>query len=169
MTARGDTIARGIESTKQLLGRYLVGFTDETRVAQLPGMPNHVAWNLGHLAITMHRAAEKFDGQGPPASDFGAGADKFNPDSVSFGSKPTADANGYPSLARSIAIFEAACDRMAAVVRGASDAKLDEKIKWGPMEISLEGVGLRMIFHNGMHTGQIADTRRGLGLKSIFS
>lgn len=28
---------------------------------------------------------------------------------------------------------------------------------------------LRMMGHNGMHTGQIADLRRALGFKSIFA
>jgi hypothetical protein len=26
-----------------------------------------------------------------------------------------------------------------------------------------------MVFHNGMHCGQIADTRRALAMKSIFA
>jgi hypothetical protein len=27
----------------------------------------------------------------------------------------------------------------------------------------------RMVFHNGFHTGQIADMRRALGFKGVFS
>ena len=167
MSTRGEAIGRGIEACKNLAGRYLVGFTEETRIAQPPGLPNHAAWSLGHLAITMHKIAEKFDGGPPPAPAFGPGG--FDPDSVAFGSAPVADSSKYPPLARCIEIYDQACDRLAATVRGATDAKLDEKIKWGPSEITLEGAALRMIFHNGMHTGQIADLRRGLHMKSIFA
>lgn len=162
MPVRNEVIAGGVESTKQLLGRYLVGFTEESRVAQPPGLPNHVAWSLGHLALTMHKIAEKFDGRPAPAS-------AFDPESVAFGSTPVSDTSKYPPLATCTAIYEAACDRLAAAVRAASDAKLDERIKWGPAEITLEAAALRMIFHNGMHTGQIADVRRALNMKSIFA
>ena len=40
---------------------------------------------------------------------------------------------------------------------------------WGAIQIAGWQVIMRMVFHNGMHTGQIADTRRALRMKSIFS
>ena len=85
------------------------------------------------------------------------------------GSAPTADAGAYPTLARSIEIYNAGCDRLASAVRGASDAKLSELTPWGNTQITLGLLAARMIFHNGMHTGQIADLRRAMGFKSVFS
>src|SRR5256885_8582910 len=41
--------------------------------AQPPGLPNHLAWSLGHLALAMHRAAERIDGAPVPGGDFAPG------------------------------------------------------------------------------------------------
>lgn len=175
-----DTIAEAILATKPLAARYFAGFTDANHTTQTPGLPNHLAWSLGHLAHTMHRTAEKIDGLPLPDSDMffgatdparmpGATPTRFCTEDVSFNSKPTADPSRYPSLARCIEIYYAGCDRVAAAVRAASDSKLDEVVKWGAGETTLRSLGSRMVFHNGMHIGQIADLRRALGFKSIFS
>lgn len=164
-----DMIAEAVLASKAGMARYLAGFTDETRTRQAPNLPNHVAWSLGHCALTMHRVAEKLDGRAMPDADFGTGPGRFETEAVAFGSVPTGDAARYPSLARCTAIYDGACDRLAAAVRASADAKLLEKTPWGPMELPLWLLALRMGFHNGMHTGQIADLRRALGFKSIFS
>jgi hypothetical protein len=165
---RRTTIAEGVLSTKALLTRYLKGFSDANHTAQAAGLPNHVAWTLGHLALTMHRIAEHFDGRGLPEGDFGAENDarRFGTERVCFGS--SVGDGAWPGLARCVEVYEAAADRLAAGVRACEDAKLDTMIKWGPGEIPLYQAGMRMIFHNGMHTGQIADLRRALGMGSIF-
>jgi hypothetical protein len=148
------------------------------RTAQAVNLPNHVAWSLGHCALTMHRVAEMVDGSPLPASDFdaaraaGQGGDApavFNAEAVSFGSKPVAEASAYPTLARCTEIYNAACERLAATVRSAPEAKFTKVIKWGPAEAPWWMLVFRMVFHNGFHTGQIADLRRALGLKPIFS
>lgn len=180
---RRDMLAESVLATKTLMARYLVGFDDTNVTKQAPHLPNHAAWSLGHCALTMHRVANMFESDPPasagplPAGDFVTGdgtkgdASRFDSESVSFGSKPIDDARKYPTMARSTQIFDAACDRLASVVRAVSDAKLDQKAKWGAsgMELPLWGLVSRMVFHNGMHTGQVADLRRALGFKSIFS
>lgn len=166
-------LSDAIVGCKTGLARYLAGFSDENRTRQAPGLPNHVAWSLGHLALTMNRAAEKIDGRPLPASDFIAGsggsAGSFGTETVAFGSRPVDDPALYPPLARCTAIYEAACDRLAAAVAGAPDAKLAEATPWGNAQTTVGLLAARMIFHNGTHTGQIADLRRALGFKSIFS
>jgi hypothetical protein len=169
-----DVIADFVISTKPAMARYLAGFDDTNHTRQAPNLPNHVAWNLGHCALTMHRVCEKFDGAGPPESDFVVGAmtgdaRRFGTESVCFGSVPIGDASAYPTLARCVAIFDAAADRLAACVRVASDEKLREEIPWGPARLPLFLAAMRMGTHNGMHIGQIADLRRALGFKSIFA
>lgn len=174
---RAHAIAEGILSTKQSFARYTAGFDDSNVTRQAPGLPNHVAWSLGHCALTMHRVAEYFDKQPPPATDFVAGhasgggnSRQFAIESVSFGSKPVDSAKDYPALTRATEIYNAACERLAVVVKNASEAKLDEKILWaGVLELPLYLLAIRMVGHNGMHTGQIADLRRALGFKSIFA
>jgi hypothetical protein len=170
-----ETLANAIAHSRDLLKRYLRGFGDNNCVTQAPSLPNHVAWTLGHLSLTLHRAAEKFDGRPLPASDFVTGdgtagdANHYDTESVSFASKPLADGARYPGFARCVAIFDAAIDRMAAAVRGADEAKLNTVLKWGQSETTLREVACRMVFHNGTHTGQLADLRRALGMGSIFA
>ncbi len=168
-----ELLAESVLSNKMLVGRYLAGFDDASVTRQAPGLPNHAAWNLRHLALTMHRVADMLEGGGVPESDFApagqARGDRFATESVAFGSQPGDDRSGYPGLARSRAIFDNACDRLGAAARAASDQKLASEVPWGPGTSPLWALVMRMCFHNGMHTGQLADLRRAFGFKSIFS
>ncbi len=174
-----DVLSEGVRSTKGLLARYLVGFDESTRVVQPPGLPNHVAWSLGHLAVTLHRVAERLDGLPMPERDItnsiearGVPATSFHRDDVAFGSAPAMDHERYPSLARCQEIYSAACDRLADALRDASDEALAAPTVWGAPgtpPIPMHLLVARMIFHNGAHTGQIADTRRALGFRSVFA
>jgi hypothetical protein len=176
-TTRGEILAESILACKLLLGRYLVGFNDVTHVRQTPDLPNHVAWCLGHCAHTMHRVAEKFDGKPLPASDFITGdgtngsRDRgyFDTEAVRFGSVPEDRHDRFPRLERSTEIYNQACDRLATAVSAAPESMLDEVVPWGQGTTPLRQLVLRMIFHNGIHAGQIADLRRALSFKSIFS
>jgi hypothetical protein len=168
-----EMLAESVLSSKALVGRYLAGFDDASHTRQAPMLPNHVAWNLGHLALTMHRVAGMIDGGSIPAADFApageARGDRFVTESVAFGSKPGDDRAGYPALARCVQVFESACERLATAARNASDVKLQEQVPWGQGQTPLWLLVVRMCFHNGMHTGQIADLRRAFGFRSIFS
>jgi hypothetical protein len=173
-----NALADAILASKPLAARYFAGFDDSTHAAQAPGLPNHLAWSLGHLALTMHRVAEKLDGHPIPASDIAPSAadltalgriGAFLREDVAFASTPTGDPRRYPPLARCIQIFDAACDRLAEAVRSATDAKLDESHPWGKGHSTLRELASRMVFHNGMHIGQIADLRRALKFKSVFA
>ena len=53
-----DLLADSVLASSALLSRYLVGFNDQNRTTQAPGLPNHAAWCLGHLSLTMHRACD---------------------------------------------------------------------------------------------------------------
>jgi hypothetical protein len=171
----GELLSSAVAQSRDLFKRYLRGFGDHNHLSQAPALPNHVAWTLGHLAITLHRSAERFDGGPLPTSDFVKGggasgdADHYDTEAVSFGSKPSPDREHYPSFARCVAIFDAAIDRMVAALLSADDAKLASKTKWGQGETTLRDMGARMVFHNGTHAGQLADLRRALGMGSIFA
>ena len=52
-------LAEAIGSTRELLVRYLQGFDDANATAQAPGLPNHAAWTLGHLALTCVSSTQK--------------------------------------------------------------------------------------------------------------
>lgn len=169
MGQRGEMLAGGVEACKQLLGRYLAGFDNSNATVQPPGLPNHVLWSLEHLSLTMHRGVEKLTGETPEGTEFGTSEGRVDPALVGFASVPVTGAGVYPSLKTCIENYERACDRLAGAVRSVPDGRLDERTPWGNTEITLGSMVQRLIFHNGMHTGQIADLRRALGMKSIFA
>ncbi len=172
---RPQILAEVIRSSRSLVTRYLAGFDDTNHTAQASHLPNHVAWSLGHLALTMHRLAEKLDAQLLPDTDFAltqppeGESRRFFAESVSFGSQPGAHPSMYPPLDRCREIFDAAIDRAARAFELADEARLDQMVKWGNTEVPLWTLAARMTFHNGTHTGQIADLRRALKMKSIFA
>ncbi len=164
-------LADTIELSKVNLSRYLVGFDDASSTRQAANLPNHIRWNIGHLALTMHRVAEKVDGKPIPDSDFAStpAKGKFNTESVSFGSKPADDELSYPPLERCVEIYNAAVDRLAAAARALPDSRLTEMVPWPTLQMPMHQLIVRMAYHNGFHIGQIADMRRALGFKSIFA
>jgi hypothetical protein len=171
-----DILADAVIASSALLCRYLAGFDDDNRTRQAPGLPNHAAWCLGHLALTMHRASERFGGEAVlPALDFIAGSprgdsSRFGTESVGFGSTPIDDPSCYPVWARCVAILEGATQRLAAAIRSASDEAMMKPAQFfGGASLPAWHAAPRIIFHNGTHCGQIADLRRALGMGSIFA
>src|SRR2546423_15708995 len=122
---RQQLLAQAIRDSQTFLARYMKGFDDSNRAKQAPNVPNHFAWTMGHLALTMHRCAEKLDRQPVPPSDFikadgrGGNAERFDTESVAFNSQPVDDASLYPRADRCTAIFAAAVERFAAAVERA--------------------------------------------------
>jgi hypothetical protein len=163
-----------IRESPSLLLRFAVGFDDSTRTTQAPGMPNHLAWTLGHCALTMHRAAEKFDERDLPASYFVRGdasagdANRFDTESVCFNSTPRPDASLYPTLARAIEIFKAGGTRFAVAIATTSDSRLDAGVPWGPNTLTGSALVARVVTHNGVHTGQLLGLRRALGMARVI-
>lgn len=172
-TAEGAVLAEGVRSTRELAARFHPGFTDANRTRQAPGLPNHFAWNLGHLALTLNRVAAHLDGAPLPADHFienaAAGdARRFGTESVSFASEPKDAPGDYPTLARCVEIFDAAIERLARAAEKASRDSLDRLVPWGAAQIPLRTMISRMIFHNGVHVGQITDLRRALGFDRVL-
>jgi hypothetical protein len=168
-------MAESVRESKAWLTRYLKGFDDTNHTKQAPGLPNHVAWTLGHLALTLQRIAERIDGRPISESDFmtgagagGGGRERFDAESVSFGSRPVDDPSRYPGYARCVAIFENAIERSALAIQNADDATMAKPAKWGKGEVPTWTLPARMVFHNGTHCGQIVDLRRALGLGNIL-
>lgn len=168
------TLAHAIRSGEPLLLRFVEGFDDTNRTKQAPGLPNHLSWTLGHVALTMHRAADYVDGfnepQTLPTSDWihgdGTAGDpsRYDTESVCYGSVPVAEASKYPRLARAIEIQKSATSRLAASIETAKPAALTREIRWGKATTTPGTLVSRILFHNGMHAGQLTDLRRALGL-----
>lgn len=171
-----EMLAQGIENSRDLLFRFLAGFDDANRTRQGPSLPNHLAWTLGHCALTMHRVAERYlDRQPIPVEDFleGDGVsgthERFDMKSISFGSTPADNPAIYPTLDRAKEIFNRAVARLAGAVRMAGDADLQQVVPWGSSgQVVLHLLLARMIFHNGTHAGQLTDLRRAFGMGGVI-
>lgn len=173
-----QTLARLVEVNVPLFERFLEGFDEENRASQTPGCPNHLIWTLGHLALTMHRLADRLRGSDepcpPPESDFytgdgsGGQRDRYDTESVRFGSTPSPDADRYPTLARGRQIFRDACARLRQEVLLADEAKLSRISKWGASQEAVGDLVMRVVLHNATHAGQLTDLRRGLGLRPVI-
>lgn len=186
---RRDTIAEAILASRALFSRYLVGFDDSNHTRQAPNLPNHVAWCLGHCALTLYRGLERINEQPPPDRDFyvpqvdaarpvsaraaplsGRSApSRFDAETIAFQSVPVDNPMVYPRFQRCVEIFTLACEQYSGVVRSLPESRLDDMIRWGQIDIPIWASGLRLAFHNGTHCGQIADLRRALGMRSIFA
>jgi hypothetical protein len=172
------TLASMLRSTGPLFLRFLDGFDDDNRTRQAPGLPNHASWSIGHLAITMHFAADYAVGfnapQKLPTSDWihgdGTAGDpsRYDTESVRFGSTPTKDAARYPRFARAVEIFDVALDRLASETAALSAKGMEREVKWGSGVMTVEALIHRIGFHNGMHAGQITDLRRALGMPGVI-
>jgi hypothetical protein len=196
---RRDTIAEAMLASRVLFHRYLVGFDDTNHTKQASNLPNHVAWCLGHCALTLHRGVERINREPLPEGDFhsppadlvnktppppspparagktgaagttSAAPTRYNTESVAFQSTPTDNPVLYPRFGRCVEIFDSACHRYAEVVRALPEERLDAMIQMGQIQIPIWASALRMGFHNAHHCGQVSDLRRALGMKSIFA
>jgi hypothetical protein len=159
MSVSGE-IADAIKSTEELLLRFLEGFDDANATARPAGLPNHAVWTLGHLALTMHRAAEQVAG-----ADFPLG---WDPEPYAFGSSPTGAGGDYPPLAEMIDNYRRAFALLLEAVRSAGDEGLGKSVSWGRSTVTARDLALRMVFHNGTHCGQLLDLRRALGMGPVI-
>lgn len=175
-TPHGPLLAHNIISAQSLFERFLVNFDETNRTRPAPAMPNHLAWTLGHLALTAHRGAHRVRGhddpQPLPESDFITGpagnATRFGSEGVAFGSKPIDEPAHYPSLARSLEIMRRAHETLADALREATPEALARTTPWGKGQASVSDLSLRLAFHIGTHAGQIIDLRRGLRFEPVL-
>ena len=169
-----EMLAGAVDATEGLLLRFVADIDDDERATQLPGLPNHVIWTLGHCAMTMNRLASMLDGEPLPESDFVAGdgtagdAERFDTESVRFDSTPVPDADCYPGVERGRAVYAAACRRLAGLVRSMGEDELDGALDWHGTPVPIADLVRRVGFHNGAHAGQILGLRRGLGKPRVI-
>jgi uncharacterized damage-inducible protein DinB len=123
---------------------------------------NHALWTMGHLATVDQYFLKSLAGRD------GAIFDR-NRDTFFAKSKPSPNASDYPTLEAVRDYF----DTSRAEFRGWIDSLDEEKLasplpeKWHEFAASHAGMILRLLWHEGMHYGQLTVIRKSLGLPPV--
>lgn len=132
---------------------------DEHALAQLPGAANHIAWTLGHHAVSQAWFASMLTGSMPSVPE------RYN---ALFGmhSVPQPDAALYPPLDELKSYWKSTFTALIEAV----DALTDSDLPGAPAQDSggfitskFDAIA-KAAWHDGWHAGQLAALRRGLGL-----
>jgi hypothetical protein len=127
---------------------------------------NHPMWVLGHIAFIEAGVPQIIFGDPHPLEHW---APIF-----AAGTEPTADARAYPSYDEVLRAYRAARTRNMKILDELGEAGLDRPTK-SPvpgLESILRTAGdtfLVVAMHHMSHRGQLADARRVLGRKPIFT
>ncbi|MCH7573073.1 MAG: DinB family protein [Planctomycetes bacterium] len=137
--------------------------TDEQLTTRSGPKANHAAWILGHLAYANDSFCIKLHGQ-----------ESVLPENYKtlfgMGSTPTDDAADYPSKAELLEALNKSHEFVVGWFKSLSDEQLasplpEEMEMFGPNHASLAST---MVWHEGIHQGQLIEVRRILGLPRAF-
>ncbi|HYF15001.1 MAG TPA: DinB family protein [Phycisphaerales bacterium] len=149
--------------THGVLEKTIADWPAEKRFAQFDGLPNHLTWQLGHLARTYDWLRCCLDGKAPTVNEawkpvFGGG------------SKPTADAAAYPPFEQVKAEFDRTFNDFAKAAESMQPELLTAKpaLEAGQFADTRFRIITQGAWHDGWHMGQLLGTRKALGMKSIF-
>jgi len=158
--SRAIDMLKMARSTNQKL---LDGIPEDKQFHQLMGSDGHIAWQLGHLAVSNAFFAALIDGEavGMPEK-----YDKL----FGMGSKPTTDKNAYPPVAELKKSFDQTYDRLIAAATKLRDSDVGMPTAMdsgGFAKDRLHAIELAA-WHEGWHGGQISNLRKAAGLKGIW-
>ena len=131
---------------------------------QPPGVPNHPAWTLGHLAYAFANIVQTLaDKDGLPPW-FPAGW----PELFATGTTPTATQSGYPSKAELCATLDDAAERLRQQLTDLPEANLSGPLPEVQRRAQFPTLGHAimhvLVGHTAAHLGQLAVWRRARGL-----
>lgn len=156
-----QTLIDVVNDARGWLKVWAADFTEAEATRTVPGGPNPVAWQLGHLALVEDEVCTLFSGRGPelPASLRSACA--------SGGPSPGADAV-FPSLAELWQLLEATHGRLLGLVANAGPADFDRESSPPNRFFRTLGQAIyEVALHENYHVGQIAALRKALGKPRI--
>lgn len=164
--ARLEYALERIDAVRHFTLSFLEDIAPDQWYEQPGGLPTHVAWQVGHLAVAQHalclrrvRGDEEKDAQFLPADFY----DRFK-----LGSVPAPGAENNPSAEELFGVLDAVHARVLAELTERTDDDLDVDVekphpafrtKLGAVEWSYQ--------HELVHAGQIALIRRLLGKQPL--
>lgn len=143
--------------------KFAEGITDEQLTTRSSPNSNHAAWILGHLAYANDSFCVKLSGQESVLP-------KNYESLFGMGSTPTDDAADYPSKAELLEALNKSHEFVVGWFKSLSDEQLASPLPEG-MEMfgpNFASLASTMVWHDGLHQGQLIEVRRALGLPRAF-
>ena len=165
MTAM-DLIKNALTMGDRAMMMLLEDLRNAPMAAPTPRGGNHPLWVLGHIAVVEANVPRVLLGQPNPLAH-------WKP-LFAAGTEPTSDAKAYPSFDDVLKAYRDARTKNLKLLDEIGEAGLDGPTKFPPkgLEEPLATVGkafMTIAMHQMNHRGQLADARRALGRKAIFT
>lgn len=144
----------------------LIADIDENQWFEMPAPGvGHVAWQLGHLAVSQIALVHNRCLGKPPETCM----DPALRDTFGKGSTPIADASKYPAIPEIKALFDKTQNEVLEIIRSMSDADLDAPAGTEPHPLFDTKAGAlgTAAMHETFHAGQIAMSRRIWGKRPL--
>jgi uncharacterized damage-inducible protein DinB len=127
---------------------------------------NHPLWVMGHITFVEANVPHVLNGEPNPLAHW---APLF-----AAGAEPKSDPKAYPNFDEVLKAYQAARAKNLKILDEIGDAGLDRPTKTQPkgLEDALATAGklfMTIAMHQMNHRGQLADARRALGRKPIFT
>jgi len=159
-----DTLIDNATANTKILNKLVADIPQEKMCVQFPSLPNHPAWQIGHLTQVRAFASAML---GKSANLPAEWPTKFGRNST-----PVADPASYPSKESLLALFQLTHDHLIQIIRTIEVAALDvphDIERLIPLFPTRRHLLFNMLTtHDGMHFGQISDFRRALGLPRVI-
>jgi hypothetical protein len=159
-----------VRNTMNRCEKATIGLIEDMRDAPLTPPTarggNHPHWVLGHLTFVEGRIPQMLFGEKNEVEHL---APLFQP-----GSEPRPDGAGYPAFDELLATYRKLRKRNQEIVEKLGEQGLDQPLKAVPqgMENFLRTAGdvfVTIAIHQMNHRGQVADARRVIGRKPVFT
>jgi hypothetical protein len=153
-----DVIAGGYRSAKGLLHRFADDLSPSELLHQPTPGSNSAAWIIGHLALSVRRAAERIGVSDLPPIPEGF-VERF-----SQTGKPAEDQSGLGDPTGLLPLFDAHLDTLLAAIEGVPPERMAEPPPQArPFVTNFAEALLFGSLHVAVHAGQLSMIRRSLG------
>jgi len=147
-----------LEHSLKFIGEQVADLSDEEMTCQPKGAPNHPAWTLGHVVLSLQAMAEA------------AGARPWLPPEwesrFAYGSVPSSTPSGYPSRGSLISALQDAGIRLRRAILAADKKNVSGQFPDEEARSIFPTVGHALVqvvvAHTAYHAGQLASWRRAL-------
>jgi uncharacterized damage-inducible protein DinB len=141
---------------------------EQMTIKPSPGLDNHPAFTLGHLATAYANLLNNLTGKFIISEGFKELFARSGPGDPTL---PNADAGIYPSKTRLLAEMEKQHKRLIEYLLQMDQRKLTEKFEWrfsSYFPTYQDRILFLSVNHYAMHLGQLAAWRRAMGLPSAL-